>query len=54
MMSLYQFMAVKTIHDFQGIFIRMRDHMGWVKPSISMDFFSSFFSGGPRCLGCNH
>ncbi len=54
MMSLYQFHGGENIHDFQGIFIRMRDHNGLGKTSISMDFFSSFFSGGATLFGCNH
>ncbi|GDE07856.1 hypothetical protein HmCmsJML293_03560 [Escherichia coli] len=38
-------MAVKTIHDFQGIFIRMRDHNGLGKTIYFNGFFQQFFFG---------
>ncbi|GCM02607.1 hypothetical protein ExPCM15_03227 [Escherichia coli] len=38
-------MAVKTIHDFQSIFIRMRDHNGLGKTIYFNGFFQQFFFG---------
>ena len=35
-------MAVKTIHDFQGIFIRMRDHNGLRKAIYFNGFLQQF------------
>ncbi len=44
-------MAVKTIHDFQGIFIRMRDNNGLGKTIYFNGFFQQFFSGGATLFG---
>ncbi len=38
-------MAVKTIHDFQSIFIRMRDYNGLGKTIYFNGFFQQFFFG---------